>query len=286
MVLRFGMSLQGQVAINYISRRLDDAIVGRYAGASALGQYSRAYQLMLYPVQNIAGVMGRVMFPALAEIGTDLPRFRSAYLRAISGIALVAFPAMLGLLVTAQEVVPVVYGRQWQPAVPILQVLCFVGLIQSIATTVGWIYMARGATGLMFKWAAFATTVVCCAFLIGIRWGALGVAISYALAMAVLVIPGFAVPFRLISLPVRSLLGATRSAIVGATLMATAVCAIRFALERAGYGPTAILVVCVMSGTLVYLVWLAIERPEPVKGFLSAFSERLRAADSPPRSER
>src|SRR5262249_1912721 len=51
---RFGVGLQGFGIVNYLNRNLDDALIGRYIGAVGLGYYGRAYQLMLYPVQNIA----------------------------------------------------------------------------------------------------------------------------------------------------------------------------------------------------------------------------------------
>src|SRR5207249_11147571 len=45
------------------------------------------YTTLFRSVQNVAGVVGRVIFPALAEIGDDLARFRAAYLRTVSANA-------------------------------------------------------------------------------------------------------------------------------------------------------------------------------------------------------
>ncbi len=90
---RFGVGLQGFGILNYLNRRLDDAIIGRYIGPVGLGYYSRAYQLMLVPVANIAGALGRAVYPALSEIGSDLPRLRGAYLKSVAGIAAVTFPS-------------------------------------------------------------------------------------------------------------------------------------------------------------------------------------------------
>ena len=60
--VKFGLGLQAFGILNYFNRRLDDVLIGRYVGSVGLGYYSRAYELMLYPVQNIAGVVGRVTF--------------------------------------------------------------------------------------------------------------------------------------------------------------------------------------------------------------------------------
>jgi len=254
--LRFGLGMQGFGIVNYFSRRLDDALIGRYVGPTGLGYYSRAYQFMLYPVQNIAGVVGRVMFPALAEIGDDLQRFRAAYLRAVSTIATVTFPAMLGLLVTAPEVIGVLYGPHWMPVVAILQVLCVVGMLQSVATTVGWIYLARARTDLMLWWGIGAAVVICSGFLVGVQWGVMGVTVAYAVASALLLVPCLAIPYRLIQLPLSDLVRGVRGTLAGAVVMACVVALVRTALVSGEVGQALTLAGSVASGVVVYLTWL------------------------------
>ena len=256
-VLRFGLGLQGFGIVNYFNRRLDDALIGRYVGPVGLGHYSRAYALMLYPVQNITAVIGRVMFPALSEMGDDLALFRAAYLRAVSTIASVTFPAMLGLLVTAPEVILVVYGPQWMPVVSILQVLCGVGLLQSVAASVGWIYLARGRTDLMFAWSVGAAAVIWSSFIIGLRWGAMGVAIAYALANGALLVPCLAIPFRLVGLAVTDLFRAMAGSLAGAVVMAGVTAAVRWSLIGE-VSPPAVLAASATSGIVVYLAWLCV----------------------------
>ncbi len=264
MAMRFGVGLQGFAVVNYFSRRLDDALIGRYLGPLALGYYTRAYQLMLYPVQNVAGVICAVMFPALAEIGGDLPRFRAAYLKAVSGIATVAFPAMLGLIVTAPEAIEVIYGRQWAPVVPILQILCLVGVLQSISTTTGSIFMARARTGLMFAWGVAFAAVVYPAFFIGIRWGVIGVAVAYAAVNGALIVPELMIAFRVIGLPVRDLLRSVRGVFLGSVLMAGLVALLRHALLAAHFEPPAVLVLSAATGILTYGGWLWLTDAEAV----------------------
>jgi len=254
--LRFGLGMQGFGIVNYFNRRLDDALIGRYVGPTGLGYYSRAYQLMLYPVQNIAGVVGRVMFPALAEIGDDLPRLRAAYLRAVSAIATVTFPAMLGLLVTAPEVIGVLYGPHWLPTVTILQILCVVGMFQSTGTTVGWIYLARARTDLMLWWGTGAAVVICSSFLVGVRWGVMGVTLAYALAYALLLVPSLVIPYRLIQLPLSELVRSIRGALAGAVVMACLVGLVREALVRNQVGQVLTFGASVTSGVVIYSAWL------------------------------
>jgi len=66
--------------------------------------------------------------------------------------------------------------------IPILQVFCLLGLIQSIGTTVGWIYQSQGRTDIMFRWGLVSGSIFIISFVVGLRWGALGVAVAYTVA--------------------------------------------------------------------------------------------------------
>jgi O-antigen/teichoic acid export membrane protein len=234
--LRFGVGLQGFAIVNYFNRHLDDALIGRYLGPLALGYYDRAYTLMLYPVQNVAGVVSSVMFPALCET--------------------VAFPTMLGLLVTAPEAIDVIYGHQWAPLVSILQVLCLVGVLQSVGATTGNIFMARARTGLMFTWGAAAAAVLYPSFFIGVHWGVMGVAVAYAVANIILIGPLLVISFRLIELSMSDLVRTLRGVLLGSMLMAAFVAMLRHALLAANFEPHVVLALSVATGVLTYSAWL------------------------------
>ena len=91
-----------------------------------------AYNLMLYPIQAINSIVGRVLFPAFSRIQADRPRLQQAYLRAVSTIGAIAFPIMLGLMVTADSFILTLFGVKWQPVIPLFLILAPVGLVQSV----------------------------------------------------------------------------------------------------------------------------------------------------------
>ena len=95
-------------------------------------------------------------------------------------------------------------GAKWIATVPVFQILAPVGLLQSVQGSIGIIYQAKGRTEWMFRWSLFVLAVTVPAFLIGARFGVVGVAAGYALAVFfVLLYPAFAIPFRLIGLRLR-----------------------------------------------------------------------------------
>ncbi len=252
-VASFSLNLSGFNIFNYFARNADNLLIGRYLGTTALGYYSLAYRLMLYPVQNIYEILGRVLFPAFSQIQDDDARFRRAYLLVCAAISIITFPLMLGLLVVAKPFVAAIFGPRWRPVATLLMILAPVGMIQSIGTTVGHIYMAKGRTDWMFRWGLAAGSLAVTSFVVGLSWGITGVATAYAIASFLLLYPNFAIPFRLINLPMRDLAVALWPVLVCSLIMSGAVILLRLGLTWMGItNPWLILISVGLGGMAIY----------------------------------
>ena len=208
-VARYSLNLSGFGIVNYFSRNADNITVGKVLGQSALGDYGMAYNLMLTPIQNISAVIAQATFPAFARIQEDNERFRLAYTRSSMLIGLITFPVLAGMGVVADPMIRAILGTKWLGAIRVFQILAPVGLAQSIYTTVGQIYMAKSRTDLLFRWGVVQTCVLVASFLIGIRWGVLGVAAAYCIAFLCITMPPIMViAFRLIGLKTSKFVGA------------------------------------------------------------------------------
>lgn len=177
----YGMYLLGHTSINYWLRNADKLVIGRVLGAHDLGIYARAYSLMLLPLNNIGSVLGQVMFPELAKLQTDLPRFARSYVSSIQLIALVMFPLMIGIAALSEPLVLLLLGTKWREVVPVLQILSLVAVLQSIVFPVGWIFTALGKTKEQFKLSLVLGTLFIPTIGIGIFFGLMGIVYGYAL---------------------------------------------------------------------------------------------------------
>lgn len=203
-LLHYSVNLGGFGVVNYWARNGDNLIIGKLLGAVALGIYDRAYALMLLPITQIISVVSDVMFTALSSIKNDKARVRGVYLRAISVIALISFPMMIGLFVVAEPFIASVYGAKWMAVAPILQILCVVGLLQSVIGPTGWIYTSQGRTDWMFRWGVVGSITVVTGIIIGALFGTTrAIAIGYALANFLLIYPSIKIPGKLIHMNFR-----------------------------------------------------------------------------------
>jgi PST family polysaccharide transporter len=199
-VMGFSMNLLGSNILNFLSRNFDDLLIGRFIGSSALGIYTKAYQLMLLPLTQVSWVVARVMFPSLSSIQHDVVRVKKVYLSILRAIALVTFPLMIGMFVVSKPFVLVVFGSKWSGMIPILRIFCLAGVVDSITTTVGWIYHSQGRTDIEFKFGVICAVITIGAFIIGLNWGIMGMAVAYVLTAYLILWPAWTVAGRLINL--------------------------------------------------------------------------------------
>jgi PST family polysaccharide transporter len=82
----------------------------------------------------------------------------------------------------ADDFVTVVFGPGWSELAPVLKVLAWVGMLQSIGTTVGTIYLTMGKPQLALRVSLAAAPVLIGGIAAGLPWGILGVAIGYGVA--------------------------------------------------------------------------------------------------------
>ncbi|MBN1422520.1 MAG: oligosaccharide flippase family protein [Planctomycetes bacterium] len=275
-ILRFSLNLTAFGIFNYFSRNTDSMIIGKRLGDTRLGYYSYAYSIYMYPVDAITRVLMRVLFPAFARLQDDDARLGEAFLRANGGIACVTFPLMTGLAVTAGPLVAALLGARWLPIVPLLTIFAPIGMLQSIASTTGHIYLAKGRSDLSLWWGIFSTAVIVGAVFAGLRWGIVGVASAYAIAMVPLAYLSFWLSFHLIRIPMRRLFFALAPYVGSCAAMAGAVFGCRSILERIGLGPAVVAGVCVPLGAIIYGAAMFYLRPPALLDMIRLLPEKLR----------
>jgi len=149
--VRFGLYQLGDRSVNFLVARVDQIIIGAVLGAGALGIYNFAWNLAVMPVTRINPILTRIAFPVFARVQLDNQRLKRGYLTLVWLLATTNGPILVGGAVVASSLVPVVFGPQWIPMVPTLQVLAMVGLSRSIVNPVGSLVLAKGRPDLAFK---------------------------------------------------------------------------------------------------------------------------------------
>ena len=188
-MLRFGSHLSGFNLVNYFSRNFDNILIGRFLGSDQLGLYDRAYRLLLFPISQLHGPIGQVLVPFLSRIQGDARSYRSTYTEAVSLIMIAAQPGILFAIICAPQFFELLLGDKWIPAAPIFQWLGVAGLHQVMSSTTGWLFLSQGRGSEFFKLGTYSAVLTVTSFVIGLPWGAVGVAASYTIMNYIALVP-------------------------------------------------------------------------------------------------
>jgi len=188
-MVMFGANITGANLVNYFARNLDNALIGRYWGATPLGLYSKAYQLLLLPLDQINTPVTSVAVPVLSRIAGEPEAYRRAYRRMLQLLTLVTVPGMAFLIAAADWVVAIVLGPQWAEVSPIFMCLAASAPALVVCDTTGWLFVTQGRTNDMLKWTAIGVPLIVAGIVAGLAWGPIGVAISYSATILLLVAP-------------------------------------------------------------------------------------------------
>jgi polysaccharide transporter, PST family len=181
-MVQLGAGITGHNVFTFIARNLDNVLIGRVWGDAPLGLYDRAYKLLLFPLTQINGPLGRVMLPMLARLRADGPRYCSAYLRALNQLLLVTQPGIVFAIATADIFVPILLGSEWRAAAPIFQWLGVAALLQPISVATNWLFISQGRSKAYASWGALNAAICAVAFCAGLPWGPIGVAAAYSIS--------------------------------------------------------------------------------------------------------
>lgn len=257
--LSFGLFQMGERAVNYLSANVDYIIIGRFLGPAALGFYTLAYQIVIFPLTNINPIITRVAFPAFSRLQDDNLRMRRGYCKAINYISMLSFPMLTGMLVVAPEFVGLVYGPKWEPSIITLQILCLVGIFKSLGNPIGSVLLAKGRADIGFYWNVFAVIAVTIAIMVGINWGIVGVAV----AILILRVPFFLiiqpVVNKLIDLKFSEYFKAIQIPAVCSVVMLAGIGALRMIMSNISALPLFVIIIAV--GMFIYTSFYYIKDP-------------------------
>ena len=249
---RFGINGLGSSIIGYLSHNFDYISVGRLLGANQLGLYEFAYRIPHLIHERVSQPVQAVIFPSLSKLQTDDSQMAYAYEKAVKYIALITFPALLGLAAIADIGIPVLWGAQWTSIVGPMRILCICSLLRSMPQGIGSVFYCKDRPDLPFKvglWGLFWTAL--CVGSLGYLWGLYGVASGMVLS----VLPNFYMlwlAYRMMNLSLSSMFHAI-SHVLGASMASIfAVYIIKIFLLHINISLSLTLGLSILAGVVTY----------------------------------
>lgn len=175
-IIRFGSSLTLSNVAVYFSMSADNMIVGAVNGKVALGLYDKAYRLVAGPLMQLSAPIGRVAIPLLSRLNGDPARYASAFKRMVQLPNLFCMPGLICGICLAPQLVHVFLGPTWSAISPVFSWVCVGGLASTVYGSASWLFTSQGRGRDQMTWSVITSLISILSFVIGIRWGAVGVA--------------------------------------------------------------------------------------------------------------
>ncbi|HEY1793807.1 MAG TPA: lipopolysaccharide biosynthesis protein [Opitutaceae bacterium] len=265
----------------FLSTRLDQVVVGRFAGAVALGLYVIAAKGPDLAQLLTHQPMADVALPALARLQDNNAKMCKAIYDGMRLNALVSFALFIGLAAVAPNLIAALFGNRWAGAAAYCSLLCICSLINVLQVFFHPALLASGGIG---KYVLLNVCHVCgvlAACLIGIRFGVSQLIVGLIINGVVMTVPNVLFLKHRIGLSVVSFLRPCLVPAFAAALMALAVWWTP-SLLSSSLAPGFRLLVQVPVGAAVYLGCIAILAPQAIRSLLNMAAHAFPAASLAP----
>lgn len=256
----FGINVLGGSVLAFFSIRSDDFLIGYFLGPVALGYYTVAYRLLVALTQILSTTIRQVAFPMFSRLQKETQQLQQAFFSASQLVSFLTFPACLGLAVLAPEIIQSLFGQQWLPSIPVMQILAFSGITHSLMTLSGLVIISMGkpawSLGIMF----LNTAINVIAFLIVVRWGIVAVAASFVLRDYLLSPIQFWVLHKLIRFDFFKYFYQFLAPLLASVVMIASILLIKY-FTASVLNTQILLMICILGGVISYLTAIMFVAP-------------------------
>jgi PST family polysaccharide transporter len=262
----FGINVVAGDILNFLSRNVDNLLIGAALGLTPLGFYAVGYRILDTTQQLLVNFARKLAFPIFSRLQHDTERLRRAYARVTRAVSVVILPGYIGLALVAQEAIVVIFGPQWAESGPVAAVLFLIGPVLTVQLFSGALLNGVGHPEVTFRIRLVTTIVNVAGFFIAVFFYKEIVAVA-----AAFVIRGYLlIPLilwwvgRYANVNISDQLRGLRGTAIATVVMAAAVVAVKFALL--GHVPPWLLLLAeVAVGMVTFLAALLVVDPPLVR---------------------
>jgi len=188
-MMHFGGTLTLNGIIAYIAFNADKVMIGRFLGVDAIGIYGRGFQLVSIPTDNLNSAVGEVAFSALSRLQNEPARLRSYFLKGFSFVLGLTLPITIACALFADDLVLVLLGPKWHASTEIVRLLAPTIAVLAIINPMGWLIYSLGLVRRGLNIALVFAPIMILGCVLGLPYGATGVAFAYSAVMVLWVVP-------------------------------------------------------------------------------------------------
>lgn len=181
-IFGFSVNVLGVRLLDKLRFNLDYLLVGWVWGNEVLGLYFFAFNAGIGISKNVINILISSLYPYLCEVRDQMHVVRHRYFSSLKRIVVVIVPMVLLQSLSAPFYVPIIFGPQWDKAIPILQIICLSAMPLSVTFAVNQLLNAMDKTRLNVIWNGIYTLLFAVVIGVSVQFGARQVAIAVLIA--------------------------------------------------------------------------------------------------------
>ena len=253
--LSFGGYVLVARILGNVSNQADTVIGGRVLGQEQIGYYSVGMDLASLPMQRVAAIMNTVAFPAVASIQDEQGRIADYLVRGMRLLNLLTFPVFWGIASVAPELIRLLLGSKWEPAIVPLQLLALIVPVRMIWQIMPPILLGMGKARLV-AWNHVVLLIgMVSSFCVGVQYGLLGLSTAWLLMFPVVFLINFKTWLNVLNLQPRDFVMTVKTPAIAAAGMSASIAVARF-LDFGGNLSAFLALITVGASSYLALVWI------------------------------
>ncbi len=184
----FGATLLVSHLFWTIQSQSDIFIAARWLEPHELGLYAEALFLTTIFAAKFVPPLNDVAFPAYARLQSDPAALSWSFLKAVRLVMLISCPLYLGMAVTAGPLVETLFGSKWMDMAPFVAILALAMPVMTLQILFTPANNALGRPQVTARVTMFGAVLMPVAFLVGIQYGATGLAWAWVISFPLLTV--------------------------------------------------------------------------------------------------
>jgi PST family polysaccharide transporter len=177
-IMHFSKNVVGVELLTKLRLNLDYLIVGRFLGVEQLGLYYFAFNAGSGITNNIVNSLMSALYPHLCDTRTDIEQLHKRYYKSLRTISLTVIPIVIFQAGLAPIYVPIIFGKKWVSAIPILILICLSVIPMTFKHAYSLLLNSIDKTHISLYFDLIYTIIFAIAIVISVQQGIFAVAVT------------------------------------------------------------------------------------------------------------
>ena len=131
--------------VTYVGNNIDSVVIGMRFGASQLGIYNRAFQLVMNTANQLRAPISNVAVPVLSRLQGAGARYWDFVRVGQVGLGYTIVVVLAFAIGAAVPVTALLLGPRWAEVAPVLSLLAVAAVFQTLNSASYWVYISRAS---------------------------------------------------------------------------------------------------------------------------------------------